>query len=189
MLTKSHIEQGFKLLGELADRDRLFIELFVVGGMAIVFGYKGALEKRNGVTEDVDVIFVQPADNAQYLVRRLVYEVGDRLGLSPSWLNDSVSKFVQQRSDGPVIFEGRGILVRRATTLQLLGMKLGLERKQADVDDNETLFDAAINELQPESPQQLWGWVKRYVPSERVKIARETCDEMWQDRYGKDHNN
>ena len=169
LLSKEEILTAFERLGEKAQREGLTVELFIVGGAAVIFAHKIAEDMREGITRDVDAVFVQ---------------LGTELNLPNGWRNDSAAKYVTRRSDGPLIFQHKGLMVRRATDLQLLGMKLGLERRKSDLDDQEVLFDALCADLQPESAVALWSWVKGYVPRERLMSARESLIDLWSKRHG-----
>jgi hypothetical protein len=68
-------------------------------------------------------------------------------------------------------------------------MKLGLERRKSDQDDQEVLFDAIDRELQPMTVDELWQWVVPYVPFERIRLARETLEELWSSRHDADKDN
>jgi hypothetical protein len=157
--------------------------VFVVGGVAIIFGHPTAEDMRGGLTHDVDAVFVQPKDAQLYKLRNLIDQIETELNLPKGWLNDSAAKFVTRRSDGPLIFQSQGIVVRRATDLQLLGMKLGLERRKTDQDDQDVLFDAIVADLQPRDSDELWSWVEKYVPKERITMAREGLSELWEVRH------
>jgi hypothetical protein len=156
--------------------------LFVVGGAAIIFGHPTAEDMRGGLTHDVDAVFVQPKDAQLYKLRNLIGQIETELNLPKGWLNDSAAKFVTRRSDGPLIFQSQGIVVRRATDLQLLGMKLGLSRRNTDLDDQNVLFDAIVTDLQPKSSDEMWSWVMKYVPTERIESAKLKLTMMWEER-------
>ena len=183
LLSKTEVVAAFTLLGERAHREGIHIELFIVGGVAVIFGHPVAEALREGLTHDIDAVFVRP-DGAQLSrVRGLIGQIEQTLKLPAGWLNDSAAKFVTRRSDGPLIHESAGIMVRRATDLQLLGMKLGLERRKTDQDDQEVLFDAVVMALQPVTVDELWSWVAQYVPKERQGPARDSLEELWSVRH------
>ena len=184
LLSKDEILAAFGRLGERAQREGLTVELFIVGGAAVIFAHKIAEDMREGITRDVDAVFVQPQDSQLSKLRDLIGQVGAELNLPNGWLNDSAAKYVTRRSDGPLIFQHKGLIVRRATDLQLLGMKLGLRRRKTDLDDQEVLFDAVTSDLQPSSKDELWSWVERYVPTDRVTGAKVALYKMWESRHG-----
>ncbi len=86
-ITKQEMIRAFKMLGELADREHLFVELFVLGGAAIMFAYPEAEEKRGGTTHDIDVVFVEPSDRHLSQVRQIIGRVQQDLGLAAGWMN------------------------------------------------------------------------------------------------------
>ncbi len=185
LLSMDDARQAFKMLGELAAKERLEVELFLMGGAAILLGHPEIEQERGGLTHDVDAVFVKPDDPQLSKLRGLIGEVQQALGLPAGWLNDSVLKFVRKRSDGQVIYQAKGILVRCATDLQLLGSKLGLERRPTDLFDQKFMFNKVCDDLKPESANELWSWVEKYVPSDRLKVARLGLTALWSNRYGK----
>lgn len=58
LLSKDEVLAAFKLLGQRARREGLSVELFVVGGVAVIFGHPLAEEMRGGLTRDVYAVFV-----------------------------------------------------------------------------------------------------------------------------------
>lgn len=76
-----------RALTELADElhgQGLQADVFVVGGAAVTI----AFEERAS-TRDVDAVFTDPSR-----VRAAAQRVGERLDLSPDWLNDGVKGFL-----------------------------------------------------------------------------------------------
>jgi hypothetical protein len=118
LLSKDEVLKAFALLGKLAQREGFSVELFVVGGVVVMLGHPYAEALREGMTHDVDVVFVRPNDSYQSRLRALIGDVGSQLSLPNGWLNDSAAKFVTRRSDGPLVFESQGIVVRRATDVR-----------------------------------------------------------------------
>ena len=185
LLSMEQARQAFTMLGELAEKERLEVELFLMGGAAILLGYPEVESERGGLTHDVDAVFVKPEDRQLSKLRGMIGAVQHALDLPAGWLNDSVVKFVRKRSDGEFVFQSKGILVRRATDLQLLGSKLGLERRPTDLFDQMFLFTKVCEGLNPKSATELWSWVEKYVPSDRVQIASDGLTLLWRKRYGK----
>jgi|GEM_PF-4491490 len=81
LLSKDEIIVAFKLLGQHAAREGMTVELFVVGGVAIIFGHPMAEEMRGGLTHDVDVVFVQPQDARLSKLRGIIGVIGTELNL------------------------------------------------------------------------------------------------------------
>ncbi|NJM39306.1 MAG: hypothetical protein HC853_00335 [Anaerolineae bacterium] len=61
-------------------------------------------------------------------------------------------------------------------------MKLGLSRRNTDLDDQNVLFNAIIADLQPKSSDELWSRVAKYVPTERIESAKLKLIMMWSQR-------
>ena len=85
-LTRPRIISALNLLGQMAERERVELELCIYGGSAMMLAY-GSRE----ATKDVDAT-VKPSEVA----RRLAMEVAQALGLHESWLNDDVKRFVSE---------------------------------------------------------------------------------------------
>ncbi|NJM41038.1 MAG: hypothetical protein HC853_09815 [Anaerolineae bacterium] len=102
LLSKDEVITAFALLGQRAQREGLSVELFIIGGVAVIFGHQVAEELRGGLTHDVDAVFVQPTGIQLSKLRALIGQVEAELNLPKGWLNDSAAKFVTRRSDGPL---------------------------------------------------------------------------------------
>jgi hypothetical protein len=55
---------------------------------------------------------------------------------------------------------------------------LGVSANYQDV-----LFDAINADLQPATSDELWSWVEKYVPKERVSPAKLKLTKMWEERH------
>jgi hypothetical protein len=86
-LTRARIVHALNLLGELAEKEGVTLELCIYGGSAMMLAY-GA---RDG-TKDVDAT-VQPGE----VGARLAQQIAEQLGLDESWLNDDIRKFLSDR--------------------------------------------------------------------------------------------
>jgi hypothetical protein len=116
-LNKEQIERALTRLGELAEAKGLIVELVAVGGAVMVLEFEA-----RDATQDVDVVIAAPP-NAK-LVREIAATVAADLGLSSDWLNDAAKGYVGVPSHGPLIFNARGITVRRTSLEQMLAMKV-----------------------------------------------------------------
>lgn len=97
MLTKEIILQAFCRLGEIARDQGKVIDLAVYGGAAIALAFDARPS-----TKDVDaVVRGDPS-----VLRAAVDQVGDELGLPPSWLNDAVKGFLSERDSASLTLFG-----------------------------------------------------------------------------------
>jgi hypothetical protein len=101
-------------------------ELYVVGGAAIAL----AFDARRS-TRDIDAAFEPKLE-----IYRAADKVGERLGLPPGWLNDSVKGFLAGPDpDALVALERPGLRVLTASPRILLAMKVLAHRIGEDEDD------------------------------------------------------
>ena len=133
MLTVDQIRLALTRLGELAHREHIDLDVFLVGGSALAW----AFGTRNS-TQDVDAVIVNPEDKRK--LYGLIQQVAEEQELDAKWLNESAARYVTRRSDGPVILQTRGITVRRASAAQLLGMKLMAWRSRIDQQDSRDVL-------------------------------------------------
>jgi hypothetical protein len=133
-LDKAKIEEAFRLMGQyLLDR-KAFGEIAVYGGSAIILQFEWRLR-----SEDVDARVVS-AGNHGVVIDAARY-AAEQLGLSRSWLNESVAMYAKRgeaEADRVFVglypsFERSGLRVTAARPEYMLAMKLGaLERVTAD---------------------------------------------------------
>src|SRR5208283_5058730 len=88
LLDRAMIEKAFRLMGQyLLDRKALG-EIAIYGGSAILFQFDW-----RKTSQDVDARIV--SDDSHGLVIQAVREAAKRLGLSASWLNESVAMYAR----------------------------------------------------------------------------------------------
>lgn len=128
LLSKVEIIGALQRLGELAQMQGIEVELLAVGGAVMVLGYEARL-----ATHDVDAIIVAPAEAR--LVHDLAKAVARELNWPDDWLNDGAKGYLIGVSQGPVLLQLPGIVLRQPTTAQLLAMKLSAWRDDVDIGD------------------------------------------------------
>ncbi len=140
------IEEAFRLMGQyLLDRKALG-EIAIYGGSAILFQFEW-----RKTSQDVDARVI--SDGNHGLVIEAVHYAAKRLGLSSSWLSESVAMYAR-RNEGdsdrvsvglypsPVRF---GLRVTAAKASYILAMKLkALERTTADDRDYEDAINLGV---------------------------------------------
>jgi hypothetical protein len=143
-------------------------ELLVVGGAAMVLGY-GAPR----TTRDIDV-YELPAD-----VRAAAAVVAGELGLSGSWLSDSARAFMRSAAPGRSVFSRHGLVVRCASTEQLLAMKLCAGRDEADWEDARLLLSALESDR-----DQVRLRLEPYWVTEKQRRGLENFEDLWEEMHG-----
>ena len=177
MLNVNQIRSALRRLGELANRESIDLDIFLVGGSAIAL----ALGTRNS-TQDVDAVIVQPEDKRK--LYGLIQQVAEEQELDEKWLNEAAARYVTRRSDGPVILQSRGITVRHATAAQLLGMKLMAWRSITDQQDSRDVLRRLVDDTGAKSMDDIWEMIKPYVLVNKQTQVRDNLSEIWQEAYG-----
>lgn len=139
--------------------------------MVIVFATRQA-------TRDLDVVILSPPDRAQ--VRDLVTTVANEKHWPSDWLNDAAKGFLSGPASGPIIFQSRGIVVRRPSIEQLLAMKLCAWRDDVDIADARRL----LQELSG-SREQIWAHVKPFLQLGKELKATYAFADLWEELHGK----
>jgi hypothetical protein len=142
-LDRAKIEEAFRIMGQyLLDR-KAFGEIAVYGGSAIILQFEWRLR-----SEDVDARVISAGNHG--LVIDAAHYAARQLGLSTSWLNESVAMYASRReaeADRVFVglypsFERFGLRVTAAGPEYMLAMKLNaLER--VTVDDRD--FEDAVH--------------------------------------------
>jgi predicted nucleotidyltransferase len=174
-LSKHDLDAGLRRLGELAVARGVEIDLIVVGGAAMVLGFK-ARES----TKDIDVVIRAPA---AALVRQMAVVVAEELGWPADWLNDAAKGFVGQPSSGPILLEAPGIVARAVSVEHLLALKLAAWRDDVDIEDARLLLRNCPLES---SRDTLWSHVEIFVPRGREQTAWYAFLDLWEDLHGAD---
>src|SRR5215471_16575565 len=125
LLDRETIEKAFRIMGQyLLDR-KVLGEIAIYGGSAILFQFSWRKTSQDG---DARII----SDSNHGLVIEAVREVAKKLGLSQSWLSESVSVYAR-RTEEPAdrVFVGVypsperfGFRVTAAKPAYILAMKL-----------------------------------------------------------------
>jgi len=173
-LDRARIEQAFRIMGQyLLDR-KVFGEIAIYGGSAILFQFSW-----RKTSQDVDARII--SDSNHGLVIEAVREVAKKLGLSQSWLSESVSVYAR-RTEGPAdrVFVGVypsperfGLRVTAAKPAYILAMKLkALER--STIDDRD--FHDAVNlgmECGISTVEELHAVFREFFPDQELSSAAE----------------
>ncbi|HZZ44596.1 MAG TPA: hypothetical protein VFE58_16800 [Tepidisphaeraceae bacterium] len=172
ILNKQDITIALGRLGELAQSHDLNIELLLLGGslMVLEFGTRDS-------TRDVDVVILQPTEIAG--VRALVKIIADERSWAEDWLNDAAKGFMVGITQGPIIFSGPGITVRRPAIKQLLAMKLCAWRDDIDIADARRLLQELTG-----SRDDIWQKIVPHLLRGQELKARYAFDDLWEDIYG-----
>ena len=104
---------------------------------------------------------------------------GPSLGLGDRWLNDEVKRFVLHAVDGPVVFHRKALVVRAASTEQLLAMKLAAWRDEVDIADARLL----LREM-PGDQETVWSLVGGTISASARAQARYNFEDLWEDVHG-----
>jgi len=172
-IDKQSILAALTRLGELAAARSQQLDLLLLGGgvMVIVFAARDA-------TRDLDVVILSPPNKAQ--VRELVALVAEENHWPADWLNDAAKGYLTGAAGGPIIFQSRGLVVRRPAIEQLLAMKLCAWRDDVDIADARRL----LQELSG-SRQQVWDRVTPLLQPGKELKATYAFDDLWEELHGK----
>lgn len=79
------------------------------------------------------------------------------------------------------MLQSKGIVVRRASTAQLLGMKLSAWRSITDQKDSRDLLQALQSETNTHQLDEIWEMVQLYVTEGKTIEALENLQDIWDD--------
>jgi len=102
-------------------------------------------------------------------------------GWPKDWPNDSAKAYLTAVSDGPVLFEALGIVVRQTTAEQLLGMKLCAWRDDVDIADTTRLLTVLT---ESSDRAEVWRRIEPYLVPGRDLKAQYAFDGLWESLYG-----
>lgn len=146
-------------LGKDLDRRGIRGEMFVVGGAPMALAYNS---RRS--TRDVDAVF-----EPKTTLYDTAATVGERHGLPPGWLNDSVEGLLPGPDPSPrELVEVPGLRVSVASAGYLLALKVAAARVDRDADDIEIL--AAACGLR--SARQVLDHTQRVFGNDRVMLPK-----------------
>lgn len=143
LLSAEDIRRAFADLSEQLASVGSRAEIIVVGGAAIVMLF-GARES----TKDVDAYFLTPEAS---LIREAAARVALNLDLPSDWLNDGAKGYLVDITAGDILYEGSNLLVRAASSTQLLAMKSAAWRDAVDRDDAKLLLSTLRG-----TPDEIW---------------------------------
>lgn len=156
-LSAEAIEQAFGALSVELERRARKAEIIVVGGAALVL-----LFRARESTKDVDGYFLRPEAS---VIREAAKAVADRLNLPNDWLNDGAKGYFVGVTVGETLFDSPALIVRAASTPQLLAMKLAAWRDAIDRADAQLLLSRMSG-----SAEEVWRAVVQFVP--RINATR-----------------
>jgi len=173
-LDRAGIEEAFRIMGQyLLDRKALG-EIAIYGGSAILFQFDW-----RKTSQDVDARIV--SDDSHGLVIQAVREAAKRLGLSASWLNESVDMYARP-GEGHIdrVLIGLypspqrfGLRVMAAKPAYILAMKLkALERTTADDRDYRDAIKLGIA-CRASTADELRDVFRMFFPEEALPLAVE----------------
>lgn len=116
-LSRARITQALRRLGELAQEQKITLEVSLYGGAVFTLVY----ESRDA-TKDVDAV-IRPSE----IARQFALKVAKELSLPEDWLNDQVKQFLAEKEAKRRLNEtdfGEGLRVSVPTAAYLLAMKL-----------------------------------------------------------------
>jgi hypothetical protein len=166
-LSAAQIHEAFDTLADELARDHQRAELIVVGGAALVL-----LFHARDSTKDVDACFLRPEASR---VREAASRVASRLDLPDDWLNDGAKGYMVGISSGEILYDTPSLMVRAASTEQLLAMKLCAWRDAIDRSDAELL----LSKLQL-TKKETWDSVEPYVPRHDLDKASYAFEDLWE---------
>ena len=139
-------------LGARLDSRGLEVELYIVGGAAMMLGYD-----RSSVTRDIDAL-ITPGGVIDEVVEEMANERGN---LPPDWLNSRVVPLLPRLADSRSweMLHVPGLSVEVASAEHLLAMKARAGRSLRDLQDVAVLCEI----LELRFVDQVW----------------QTCDRVW----------
>jgi hypothetical protein len=173
-LDRPRIEQAFRIMGQyLLDR-KVFGEIAIYGGSAILFQFDW-----RKTSQDVDARII--SDSSHGLVIEAVREAAKQLGLRQSWLSESVSVYArsgEQIADRVFIGvypspERFGLRVSAAKPAYILAMKLkALERTTVDDRDYQDAINLGL-ECETNTVDDLYAVFRKFFADQELSPAAE----------------
>ncbi len=179
ILSRIHIENALKRLGDLLQKQNEHVELITAGGVisVLLFG------SRN-MTRDIDAIF---PDKQRDLLVTLIEQVSREQNLpggKHAWLNDGVSFFGLETKSNNVIFKHSHLTLYSASWYELLGMKLsGAWRRDSDFDDAIEILKKIGSDKKTEILEKSLKY-KNFSPYIDDKTYAKRFNRTWNDAYG-----
>jgi hypothetical protein len=127
-------------------------------------------------TKDVDAYFLRPEAS---VVREAAERVAQRLDLPRDWLNDGAKGYLVNLTMGEVLYDSPSLVIRAASTAQLLGMKLAAWRDAVDRADAKLLLLQMAG-----SSDEIWEAVKPFVPAHQLDKASYAFEDLWEASHG-----
>lgn len=163
-MNREDIERSLTMIGDLANRQGIIVDLAVYGGSAIALRW----EFRRS-TRDVDVII----SGDRSFMKKAVLVVAEEMGLPEDWMNDAVKGFASTNADHDLYKEylgdQGGLRVFVPKEEYLLAMKCMAMRVDApdghnDIDDIKTL----VSVVGVKSKKGLCEIVEKYYPRNQI---------------------
>jgi hypothetical protein len=176
-LSKATIETALYRLGDEAADAGETVTLIVVGGTAMVLGYQARQS-----TRDVDAYFRTPPARAQ--TRQWSAKVAHDLNLPADWLNDGAKGFMQGVAQGPLLLQGRGIMVYQVAPEQLLAMKLAAWRDERDRNDAAIILQTI--RYTTSDKDAVWKTITPFLTPFDILKASYAFADLWENLDAKD---
>lgn len=125
-------------------------------------------------TKDVDAILLLPAKE----LMAAATVVAASLGLPDDWLNDRARVFAPSVAPGPIVYSSEELLVRSATTAQLLAMKLSAMRDSIDYNDAGLLLSSMRG-----TRDEIWAEIEPFLDPSQPAWKRQNFDALWRERH------
>lgn len=171
-LSADDIKRAFVTLSEELERRRRQAEIVVVGGAALVL-----LFRARESTKDVDAFFLKPEAS---VLREAAEAVAKRLDLPGDWLNDGAKGYLIGVTAGELLYDSPALIVRAASTAQLLAMKLAAWRDAIDRGDAQLLLSHMAG-----SAGEIWSSIKPFVPPHQLDKASYAFEDLWETVHGR----
>jgi hypothetical protein len=171
-LDRQTIEMAFRHMGQYLLERKALGEIAIYGGSAILLQFDWRKTSR-----DVDARVI----SNHGLVMQAVRFAASQLGLSPSWLNESVTMYARrgERDVDRVLLglypspEKFGLRVTAASPSYILAMKLrAFERMTADDRDYEDAINLAMK-CDADTVEKLRDIFRQFFPDEELPFAAE----------------
>ena len=171
-LDRERILDLFEELSEELRLQRVRVQIYIVGGAAMSLTFS-----RDRTTDDVDGRIEK---GQHFRLTDAVRTVGQRHGLTDTWLNDEAATVMPRAADtrARVLYESPYLVVTGASAEHLLAMKLAAAR-EADREDIGVL----CKHLGLRDPEEAIGIYRELFPGEHLKsAARVALTEAFRNR-------
>lgn len=170
MLARPDILSALTALDKELQEQGVRGEIVIAGGAALVLSHEA-----RWATKDVDAILLVPSQ----ALKAAASVVAETLGLPDDWLNDRARAFAAGVAPGPVVYSSATLLVRSATSAQLLAMKLSAMRDSVDYNDARLLLSSMTG-----TRDEIWAELEPFLDPSQPEWKRQNFDALWKERHG-----